>query len=121
MVHLPFVHTTTIGRGNKALVNGPVVKWDGTLMTFYVKNVRDEGQTPQRPDEIPDYEKLFSLQMQMPNLWQNRVSPQLHIMAAFAPVDEENTVIYLRFYHRFLKQPVLSSGSSADSGIRQTE
>ncbi|MCK9169955.1 MAG: aromatic ring-hydroxylating dioxygenase subunit alpha [Treponema sp.] len=109
VVHLPFVHRTTIGRGNKKLVNGPVVKWNRTLMTFYVDNVNDEGQKPLRPDEIPDYEKLFSLQLQMPNIWQNRISPHLRIMAAFAPVDEEHTHIYLRFYQNFVRIPVLRS------------
>jgi phenylpropionate dioxygenase-like ring-hydroxylating dioxygenase large terminal subunit len=109
VVHLPFVHKTTIGRGNKALVNGPVVRWNGTLMTFYVKNRKDSGQKPEKPAEIADYEKLFSLQMQMPNLWQNRISPKLRIMAAFAPVDEENTRIYLRFYHSFLRTPLLGA------------
>ncbi len=107
VVHLPFVHRTTIGRGNKALVNGPVIRWNGNLMTFYVKNEEDKGQLPQRPDEIADYENLFHLQLQMPNLWQNIVSDKLHIMAAFAPVDEENTRIYLRFYQSFLRLPVL--------------
>lgn len=27
VMHLPFVHKTTIGRGNRTLVHGPVVKW----------------------------------------------------------------------------------------------
>ena len=66
VVHLPFVHTGTIGRGNRTLVNGPVVKWEDNLMTFYVKNEKDEGQIPQRPNEIEDYEKLFRLKFQMP-------------------------------------------------------
>lgn len=43
VVHLPFVHTSTIGKGNKTLVNGPVVKWEDNLMTFYVKNQKDNG------------------------------------------------------------------------------
>lgn len=107
VVHLPFVHRTTIGRGGKALVNGPVVKWSGTRMTYYVLNEADRGQKPLKAAEIPDYEKLFSLQLQMPNIWQNRVSPKLRIMAAFAPVDEENTMIYLRFYQSILGAPVL--------------
>lgn len=107
VVHLPFVHASTIGRGGKSLVNGPVVKWNGTLMTFYVKNDADCGQIPQKPEEIQNWENLFSLQLLMPNIWQNRISPKLRIMAAFAPVDEENTVIYLRFYHSFMKAPVL--------------
>ena len=107
VVHLPFVHANTIGRGQKTLVNGPVVKWSGNRMTFYVKDEKDTGQTPQRPNEIADYEKLFHLQFQMPNIWQNIISDKLRVMAAFAPVDEENTLIYLRFYQRFIHLPVL--------------
>ena len=107
VVHLPFVHNSTIGKGNKTLVHGPVVKWKDNLMTFYVKNVKDDGQTPQKPNEIEDYEMLFSLQLQMPNLWQNRISDKVRIVAVFAPVDEENTKIYLRFYQRFIKLPIL--------------
>ena len=107
VVHLPFVHGTTIGRGNKKLVNGPVVKWDSNRMTFYVKNEADHGQQPQTPEEITEYESLFSLQLQMPNLWQNRISDQVRIVAAFAPVDEEHTKIYLRFYQKFMQIPIL--------------
>lgn len=109
VVHLPFVHRTTIGRGNKTLVNGPVVTWQDNLMTFYVKNQTDTGQPPQRPNEIEDYEKLFSLQLLMPNLWQNRISDQVRITAAFAPIDDENTHIYLRFYQRFMTVPILKN------------
>ena len=107
VVHLPFVHASTIGRGNKTLVNGPAVKWDGTLMTFYVKNSRDDGQRPEKPEEIRDLDKLYFLQLRMPNLWQNVISDKMRIMAAFAPVDDENTMIYMRYYHSFLKAPVL--------------
>lgn len=107
VVHLPFVHKSTIGRGNKTLVNGPVVKWVENLMTFYVKNTNDNGQKPEKPNEIQDYEKLFSLQFQMPNIWQNRISDKVRIMAAFAPIDEENTRIYLRFYQSFIPTPGL--------------
>ena len=109
VVHLPFVHGNTIGKGNKALVHGPVVTWQDTKMTFYVKNVLDDGKTPQKPEEVEDYEKLFSLQLQMPNVWQNRISDTLRILAAFAPIDEENTMIYLRFYHSFLRTPILGA------------
>ena len=107
VVHLPFVHKTTIGRGNRTLVNGPVVKWNENRMTFYVKNDVDQGQRPEKPNEIDQYEKLFHLQLQMPNIWQNIISDRLRIFAAFAPVDEENTHIYLRFYQNFLHAPIL--------------
>ena len=107
VVHLPFVHKTTIGKGNKTLVNGPVVEWEDNLMTFYVKNEKDIGQVPEKPKEIENYKQLFSLQFQMPNTWQNRISDKVRIFAAFVPIDEENTRIYLRFYQSFAKLPVI--------------
>lgn len=103
VVHLPFVHGDSIGRGNRTLVNGPVVTWDDQRMTFYVHNETDDGKTiPLKADEIPDYEKYFSLQFQMPNLWQNKISDKVRIVAVFAPIDETNTRIYLRFYQSFM-------------------
>ncbi len=107
VVHLPFVHRTTIGRSEKKLVNGPVVEWDGDLMTFYVKNEKDHGQRPEKPGEIENYRDLYSLQYHMPNIWQNRISDKVRVMAAFAPIDEENTMIYLRFYQSFAKLPIV--------------
>ncbi|MCB2355734.1 aromatic ring-hydroxylating oxygenase subunit alpha [Clostridium estertheticum] len=108
VVHLPFVHTSSIGRGNKTLVNGPVVKWEDNLMTFYVNNVVDNGKTkPLKPNEIKNYKKLFSLQLQMPNIWQNIISKDIRIVAIFAPIDENHTHIYLRFYQKFMKVPIL--------------
>lgn len=108
VVHLPFVHKTTIGAGNKTLVNGPVVVRDGELITFYVNNVLDDGKTiPLKPDEIPDYEKLFHLQFHYPNIWQNFISDKMRIFAAFVPVDEDHTLIYLRNYQKFITIPVI--------------
>jgi phenylpropionate dioxygenase-like ring-hydroxylating dioxygenase large terminal subunit len=107
VVHLPFVHNTTIGRGNRTLVNGPVVTWQDNLMTIHVDNELDQGQHPKKPNEIPDYQRLFRLQFQMPNIWQNIISDDVRIVAAFAPIDEEHTHIYIRFYQRFMKVPGL--------------
>ncbi len=78
-----------------------------------MKNELDQGQRPERPNEVENYEKLFHLQLQMPNIWQNIISDQLRIFAAFAPVDEENTHIYLRFYQKFVLIPVLAQLISA--------
>jgi len=108
VVHLPFVHRTTIGRGNKTLVNGPVVMRENELITFYVNNVRDDGKTvPLKPNEIRDYENLFHLQFHYPNIWQNFISDKIRAVAAFVPVDEENTVIYIRYYQKLIKIPLL--------------
>ena len=89
VIHLPFVHPNTIGRGHKTLVNGPVTEWDDETLTFYVKNEPDCGQTPQTADEIENWWELNSLQYRVPNLWQNRIADDLCVMAAFAPVDYE--------------------------------
>ena len=108
VVHLPFVHASSIGRGNKTLVNGPVVKWKDELMTFYVNNVVDDGETrPLKPNEIKNYELLFSLQFQMPNIWQNIISKDIRIVAIFVPIDDQHTQIYIRFYQKFMKIPIL--------------
>jgi phenylpropionate dioxygenase-like ring-hydroxylating dioxygenase large terminal subunit len=108
VVHVPFVHKTTIGRGNKTLVNGPVVIRDNELITFYVNNIKDDGKTiPLKPDEIIDYHDLFHLQFHYPNIWQNYISDKIRAFAAFVPVDEENTVIYIRYYQNLTRIPLL--------------
>jgi phenylpropionate dioxygenase-like ring-hydroxylating dioxygenase large terminal subunit len=108
VVHLPFVHKTTIGRGNKTIVHGPVVVRENELITFYVHNVTDDGNTtPLKPDEIPDYEKLFHLKFHYPNIWQNYISDKIRVFAAFVPVDEENSIIYVRNYQAMINFPVL--------------
>jgi phenylpropionate dioxygenase-like ring-hydroxylating dioxygenase large terminal subunit len=43
----------------------------------------------------------------MPNLWQNRISDDIRIVAVFAPIDDSHTRIYIRFYQRFMKIPGL--------------
>jgi phenylpropionate dioxygenase-like ring-hydroxylating dioxygenase large terminal subunit len=108
VVHLPFVHKTTIGRGNKTLVNGPVVIREGELITFYVWNITDDGtSTPLKPVEIKDYENLFHLQFHYPNIWQNFINDKIRAFAAFVPVDEENSIIYIRYYQDMVKIPLL--------------
>ncbi|NVO21006.1 MAG: aromatic ring-hydroxylating dioxygenase subunit alpha [Bacteroidetes bacterium] len=108
VVHLPFVHKTTIGRGNKTLVNGPVVVREDELITFYVDNAVDDGNAlPLKPEDIKDYEKLFHLQFHFPNIWQNFISDKIRAFAAFVPVDEENTIIYIRYYQKMINVPLL--------------
>jgi len=109
VVHLPFVHHNTIGRGNKTLVDGPVLEWsDEDRMVFYVYNRVDDGTPPRRPHETtvnPDED--FHLSFIFPNLWQNYIAEDVRVMAAFVPVDDGHTLLYLRFYQRFLKVPVI--------------
>jgi phenylpropionate dioxygenase-like ring-hydroxylating dioxygenase large terminal subunit len=109
VAHLPFVHYNTIGRGNRTLVDGPVVQWvDDDMFYFYVYNRLDDGTPPRKPEEItPDPTRDFRLGFIFPNLWQNYIAEDGRVLAAFVPVDDEHTLLYLRFYQRFLRVPLL--------------
>jgi len=110
VVHLPFVHYNSIGRGNKALVDGPIVQWiDADRFRHYVYNRVDDGTPPRRPEELPapDPDHDYHLEFIFPNIWENYISEKVRVMAAFVPVDQEHTLLYLRFYQRFLRTPLL--------------
>jgi len=108
VVHLPFVHYNTIGRGNRTLVNGPVVEWlDENRFRVYVFNEVDHGQTPRKAEEITPPYPPFHLEFLFPNLWQNHINADVRVVAAFVPVDNEHTLLYLRFYQRFMRIPGL--------------
>ncbi|HTX72664.1 MAG TPA: aromatic ring-hydroxylating dioxygenase subunit alpha [Rectinemataceae bacterium] len=108
VIHLPFVHRTTIGRGNATLVHGPRIEWKGNDLYVSMHNEADRGQRPLKPDELPPLTAgRFHLQFRMPHMWQNWIAERLRIFIAFVPVDEDNTLLYLRFYQSFVRFPVL--------------
>jgi phenylpropionate dioxygenase-like ring-hydroxylating dioxygenase large terminal subunit len=121
VVHLPFVHRTTIGRGNKTLVNGPLVRVKShfpqdNLLELWVYNDVDTGQTPLKPSQIPEPERRPFLQFRYPNVWHNWISNNIRVFVAFAPIDEDNTLMYLRYYHT-VKTPVLRQITGFFGGI----
>lgn len=109
VVHLPFIHRNTIGRGNRTIVDGPVVEWKGEKMVYtYVYNRLDDGKPPRRSGELsPKPSGSQHLEFLFPNLWQNYISEKVRIVAAFVPVDDAHTILYLRFYQNFMRVPVL--------------
>jgi phenylpropionate dioxygenase-like ring-hydroxylating dioxygenase large terminal subunit len=109
VVHLPFIHRKTIGRGNRTLIDGPVVEWRGDRMLYtYVYNRLDDGTPPRKPRELsPKDSDSVHLEFIFPNLWQNYISENVRILAAFVPVDETHTLLYLRFYQNSIRMPLL--------------
>ncbi len=97
--HLAFVHRTTIGRGNKTVAHGPLVVWkdENTLQTS-ANNEVDHGQTPKPAAECEI--RSTNLTFKYPNLWVNHVTDKIQILAFFIPVDEEHSIIALRFYNK---------------------
>lgn len=98
VVHLPFVHHNTIGRGNKTLVNGPKVVFINEIMRTSADNEVDLGQKP-KPAQDAKIKKTH-LNFLFPNIWMNHISEKIKVLIYFAPVDEENTILYIRFYNK---------------------
>lgn len=110
VVHLPFVHRTTIGRGRRTVVDGPVIRWDpADTLNVWVYNRADDGRPAVKPSGMPEPQGTVQLQFRLPHIWQNRISDDLRIFIAFVPVDEENCILYMRFYQRFMRLPLLRS------------
>lgn len=110
VAHLPFVHRNTIGRGGLTLVDGPGMEWKSKDSFFvYYYNRLDDGTVPRRPEEVPvpDPYKDFKLEFIFPNLWQNHIDAKVRIVIAFVPVDDDNTLLYLRLYQKFMRLPLL--------------
>ncbi|MGE5378933.1 MAG: Rieske 2Fe-2S domain-containing protein [Bacteroidota bacterium] len=105
VLHLPFVHGKTIGRGDNFLVNGPYTKEvkiaeNSYRLDLWVDNVPDRGQPPLKPSQMPEPGRRRLIQVHFPNLWMNWLSDNFLIVLLFAPIDNENTMMYMRTYHK---------------------
>jgi phenylpropionate dioxygenase-like ring-hydroxylating dioxygenase large terminal subunit len=98
VVHVPIVHYNTIGRGCKTLINGPKSYYENETLVTSANNEVDSGQTPKPPEECVI--KNTYLAFRYPNIWLNHIADKIKVMIYFAPVDDENTVLYIRFYCR---------------------
>ena len=43
----------------------------------------------------------------IPNLWQNYIGEKARVLAAFVPLDEAHTILYLCSYPSFVQTPLL--------------
>ena len=110
VVHISFVHYNTIGRGNKTVVNGPLVESEeDNILKFYVNNVTDNGQKALSASEMKKEDFKYFLYFYFPNTWQNYIFEKMRIFGVFAPVDDENTVVYMRFYQKIMNIPILKN------------
>lgn len=106
--HLAFVHDSTIGRGNRTIADGPLTTIDEKSLEIWVHNRVDDGNsTAKRPGELPKPTHPPFLKFQFPHHWMNRISEDMRITVFFTPVDDENTIMYLRYYQRFVRLPLL--------------
>jgi phenylpropionate dioxygenase-like ring-hydroxylating dioxygenase large terminal subunit len=110
VVHVPFIHYNTIGRGVGPVVDGPMVDWlDANRFRIYMRNREDDGTPPVKPREMTRPDSEFWLEFIYPNLWQNHIGEKMRVVIAFVPVDDEHSILYLRQYQSFMRVPVLRS------------
>ncbi len=107
VMHLPFIHYNTIGRGGRMVVDGPQVRLTGDLLQLWVYNRLDDGAPARKAEELPPPQRRPFLQFRFPNIWHNWISDTVHVFVAFVPVDEENSLMYGRFYQSFMPLPGL--------------
>jgi len=111
VVHVPFVHYNTIGRGNKTVVQGPRLTVEefpngDDLLNILPHNEVERGQIPLKPNDAPPSGRNPQLQFRFPNIWHNWIGDTFHLFLAFVPIDDEHTKLYLRTYHS-MKIPIL--------------
>ena len=124
VVHVPIVHYNTIGRGNKTLIHGPKLEIQKNILKTSANNEVDHGQRQKDSDEC--IIKSTYLLFQFPNIWLNHITPKIKVFIYFAPVDEENTMLYLRFYCKISKLKVINKliayiGNLADGIIERQD
>jgi phenylpropionate dioxygenase-like ring-hydroxylating dioxygenase large terminal subunit len=108
VVHVPFIHHNTIGRGIGPIVNGPYIETSENSISFWPSNEQDHGQKPIPPSEMSKPARSSTyLTFIFPNLWQNHIMDNMRIIVAFVPIDETNTLLYLRIYQKMVKLPLL--------------
>lgn len=110
VAHLFVVHYNTIGRGNKRVCDGPVSKLntEKNILEVWVSNHKENGTISLLPNEMPEPNEPSFLEFRFPNLWQLKLSKKGRIVVAFVPIDEENTLLYMRFYQKFVRIPVIN-------------
>jgi phenylpropionate dioxygenase-like ring-hydroxylating dioxygenase large terminal subunit len=103
--HLPFVHADSIGRGNRVVCDGPYVETvEGEKsesdyeMKFYTFSHVENGTPGILPKDISKPDREQYLHFKFPNIWENNILDSLKVVAFFAPVDEHNSVVYVRGY-----------------------
>nr|MDO8110784.1 aromatic ring-hydroxylating dioxygenase subunit alpha [Candidatus Sigynarchaeota archaeon] len=105
--HVPFVHPDTIGRGHATIIDGPYVETGDGEIKFYPEMRKEDGTPSKLPKEMERPDTRMYLHFIFPNVWENNIIDKLKVVAYFVPVDEENSVVYVRGYQKFVTIPGL--------------
>ncbi len=70
---------------------------------------KDEGQIAKKGDESDPNQRQGDLLFRFPNTWRLKILDRFYNFAAFVPVDDQNSITYIRAYQRFIGVPLLDS------------
>ncbi len=105
--HVPFIHPDTIGRGHNTIIDGPYVDAGVDEFKFYPVMRKEDGTPSKLPNEMEKPDESSYLHFIFPNVWENNIMDKLKVIAVFAPVDEEHSVVYVRGYQKIATIPGL--------------
>lgn len=119
VAHLPFIHAKTIGRGNNTLVNGPYTTLEGHKLRVWVSNQPDVGLPAIKPTEVPapDDAESAMLLFNFPNVWQLYLDKTFINEIIFAPIDDDNTMLYVSAYQKIVNLPLLRNAFAYVSNL----
>lgn len=115
--HLPFVHANTIGRGSGTLVNGPYTTLEDHKLRVWISNQPDEGLPAIKPSQVPPPNRPPDLWFNFPNIWQIYLNENIRNVVMSAPMDDENSVLYVRTYQNMVKLPLIGKTISRISNL----
>ena len=103
VTHLSFTHKKTIGDAKRPVIDGPVFTWlDDDTMQFFSVSQEDKGQIAKKGNETDPSLSQGTLLFRFPNTWLLKIAEKFYNFAAFVPVDENNSITYVRVYQRFI-------------------
>ena len=103
VAHLPFVHRTTIGAGNKTVVEGPYVEADTNSIRVWLTNKFDDGIASRATNDLKIASQFSKpiLTLLFPGLWLLNMGPCTKNFIAFVPINDQKTRLYVRIYHKY--------------------
>jgi phenylpropionate dioxygenase-like ring-hydroxylating dioxygenase large terminal subunit len=89
------------------VVNGPYTILEDETISVWFDFQQEQGQIAIKPADAQKPDAPWQLCFKFPNIWMLRPTKKVLLTLAFAPIDDENTMMYIRSYHNLSKNLVV--------------
>jgi phenylpropionate dioxygenase-like ring-hydroxylating dioxygenase large terminal subunit len=76
-------------------------------VNIWFVNTKETGRPALTRAQMPPPSGKALLHFRFPNIWQNRLTEKMSVFIAFAPIDDQNSMLYIRNYQRMVRFPLL--------------